>query len=86
MQLRHVLGEHIGRIDMGWPQWRVGVEYDGEQHWTNPATRARDVDRQAELEAMGWRNVRVSAEMLRCRPNSIVELGRAALRAEGART
>jgi very-short-patch-repair endonuclease len=24
------------RIDMGYPDWKVGVEYDGEQHWTNP--------------------------------------------------
>jgi len=78
-------GDHIGRIDMGWPQWRVGVEYDGEQHWTNPGIRARDVDRQAELEAMGWRIVRVSAQMLRYRPNSIVARARAALQAAGAR-
>jgi len=78
-------GKHIGRIDMGWPQWLVGVEYDGQQHWTDPAIRARDVDRQAELEASGWRLVRVSAEMLRYRPHTIVERSRAALRAAGAR-
>lgn len=29
-------GAHVARIDMGWPEWKVGVEYDGEQHWTNP--------------------------------------------------
>jgi hypothetical protein len=78
-------GKHVGRIDMGWPQWQVGVEYDGEQHWTNPTIRTRDIDRQADLEALGWRIVRVSAEMLRYRPASIVERVRAALRAAGAR-
>ncbi|MGE2721131.1 endonuclease domain-containing protein [Mycolicibacterium celeriflavum] len=77
-------GDHVGRIDMGWPQWKVGVEYDGEQHWTNPAIRAADIDRQARLEALGWRIIRVSAEMLRYRPHSIVERTRSALRDAGA--
>ncbi|WP_006241468.1 endonuclease domain-containing protein [Mycolicibacterium tusciae] len=76
--------EHVGRIDMGWNDWKVGVEYDGRQHWTDPAIRDRDVDRQAELEALGWRIVRVSAGMLRYRPVSIVARTRAALRAAGA--
>jgi very-short-patch-repair endonuclease len=75
--------DHVGRIDMGWPEWKVGVEYDGEQHWTNPAIRARDIDRQAELEALGWRIVRVSADMLRFRSSTIVERTRAALHAAG---
>lgn len=73
----------VGRIDMGWDDWRVGVEYDGVQHWTDPARRTRDIDRQAELEALGWRIVRVSADMLRYRPRVIVERTRAALRAAG---
>jgi very-short-patch-repair endonuclease len=77
-------GDHVHRIDMGWPQWKVGVEYDGEQHWTNPTIRAKDIDQQAELEALGWRIIRVSAEMLRYRPHTIVERTRAALRTAGA--
>lgn len=78
-------GEHVRRIDMGWPEWKVGVEYDGEQHWTDPAVRARDIDQQAELESLRWRIVRVSAEMLRYRPYTIVERARAALLAAGRR-
>jgi Protein of unknown function (DUF559) len=76
--------DHVHRIDMGWPQWKVGVEYDGEQHWTNPTIRAKDIDQQAELEELGWRIIRVSAEMLRYRPHTIVERTRAALRTAGA--
>lgn len=76
--------EHVGRIDMGWDNWKVGVEYRGRQHWTDPAIRDRDVDRQAELEALGWRIVRVSAGMLRYRPVTIVARTRAALRAADA--
>ncbi|MEO3758089.1 DUF559 domain-containing protein [Mycobacterium sp. B14F4] len=74
----------VGRIDMGYPRYKVGVEYDGGQHWTVPAIRARDIDRQAELEALGWRLIRVSADMLRYRPYTIVERTRTALRAAGA--
>ena len=70
---------------MGWPEWKVGVECDGEQHWTDPAIRAKDIDQQAELEALGWRIIRVSAEMLRYRRHTIVERTRTALGAAGRR-
>lgn len=74
-------GDHVHRIDMGWPKWKVGVEYDGEQHWSKPEIRAKDIDQQAEVEAMGWRTIRVSSEILRFRPHTIVERTRAALHA-----
>ncbi|HYJ55661.1 MAG TPA: DUF559 domain-containing protein [Mycobacterium sp.] len=77
-------GYHLGRIDMGWDSWKVGVEYDGKQHWTDPTVRTRDIDRQSDLEAQGWRIVRVSADMLRDRPDTIVARTRLALRAAGA--
>ncbi|MGV0838554.1 DUF559 domain-containing protein [Mycolicibacterium thermoresistibile] len=75
--------EFVGRIDMGWPYWKVGVEYDGEQHWTDPAVRRRDIERSAELDALGWRIVRVSSDMLRYQQGLIVARTRAALRAAG---
>jgi very-short-patch-repair endonuclease len=60
------------------------VEYDGEQHWTDRNVRARDIDRQADLESLDWRIVRVSADMLRYRPSTVVGRVRTALRAAGA--
>jgi very-short-patch-repair endonuclease len=77
-------GEYIRRIDMGWDDWMVGVEYDGAQHWTDPAIRDQDIDTQARLEALGWRIIRVSADMLQARPHTIVARTRAALRVAGA--
>lgn len=77
-------GYHVGRLDMGWRIWKVGVEYDGQQHWTDPGQRARDIDRQARLEAQGWRIIRVSADMLRTHPTTIVVRVWQALRAAGA--
>lgn len=77
-------GYHVGRIDMGWETWQVGVEYDGAQHWSDPRQRSRDIDRQVELESLGWRIIRVSAEILRDRPATIAVRVWQALRAAGA--
>lgn len=76
-------GYFVGRVDMGWGDWLVGVEYDGVQHWSDPDQRRRDIDRIAELEALGWRIVRVGSDMLQRRPNTIVDRAIAALRAAG---
>lgn len=70
------------RVDMGWREWRVAVEYDGVQHWSDRYQRSWDIDRIAMLEAMGWIVIRVSAEML-SRPNVIIERVRRKLRAAG---
>lgn len=69
----------VARLDMGWEDRLVGVEFDGAQHWTDPAQRSRDIDRIAELEALGWLIVRVSGEMLRYRPGIVVARVRNAL-------
>jgi hypothetical protein len=70
------------RVDMGWREWKVAVEYDGVQHWTDGRQRSWDIERIALLEAAGWAVVRVSAEMM-SRPRVIVERVHAALRAAG---
>lgn len=81
--VRDEFGRPFARIDMGWPQWRVGVEYDGAQHWTDAEQRAWDIDRLAALETHGWRIIRVSAAIMRYRPGVIVERAITALRAAG---
>jgi very-short-patch-repair endonuclease len=67
------------RIDMGWPEWKVGVEYDGEQHWTNPDDYADDIERLEYLAAQGWIIVRVSARQLRYDRDGILTRVRGAL-------
>lgn len=81
--VRNMWGAVVARIDMGWEQWLVGVEYDGQQHWTDPRVRANDIERTANLESRGWRLVRVSADLLRHRPDVIIERARGALLAAG---
>ena len=72
------------RIDMGYEEFKVGIEYDGVQHWTDPRQHQRDIDRLAELLARGWRIVRVSADMLRYRRDVILRRTCTALRESGA--
>jgi Protein of unknown function (DUF559) len=76
-------GSFVGRVDMGWEEWKVGVEYDGPQHWTNPDQHARDIDRLAELSAQGWVIIRVSRDLLRYRPHVFLAGVRDAMRAAG---
>jgi very-short-patch-repair endonuclease len=76
-------GDFVARLDMGWEQWRVGVEFDGLQHWTDPRQRSRDINRQAELADCGWIIVRVSSDMLRHTQGTVVARVAAALRAAG---
>jgi hypothetical protein len=78
-------GYRFARIDMGWEEWKVGVEYDGSQHWLDPAQRTWDIDRWAKLEANGWTIIRVSGELLRYRPDVVVERVVDALRRAGWR-
>lgn len=70
------------RVDMGWPQWKVAVEYDGVQHWSDRRQRSWDIDRIAILESLGWTVVRVSAELM-SRPDVIIARVAAKLRAAG---
>ena len=66
------------RIDMGWPDCNVGVEYDGEHHWTNPNNYADDIVRLEYLASQGWTIVRVSARQLRhARPEILRRVRRA---------
>lgn len=76
-------GYPFARVDMGWEDVKVAVEYDGAQHWTDPKRRAHDIDKNVELAETGWRVVRVGGDMLRNRPWVIVRRACEALRANG---
>ena len=76
-------GYPFARIDMGYEEFKVGIEYDGEQHWTDPQQRNHDIERQVKLTEQGWIIIRVSADMLRDRPWLIVRRAKEALRARG---
>ena len=71
------------RIDMGWPDKMVGVEYDGEQHFKNPDDYAEDIERLEFLAAQGWTIVHVSSRQLRYARTDILRRVRRALAQKG---
>jgi hypothetical protein len=81
--ITNVQGKVVRRIDMGWPEYCVGVEYDGGHHWTDPDAHAEDIMRLEFLAARGWIIVRVSARQLRDAPQDVVRRAGDALRARG---
>lgn len=81
--VRDEFGEFVARIDMGYEDLRVGIEYDGPQHWTNAKQRDRDIDRYSALLDLGWVIVRVSSELLSYRQGTLVGRVEAAMRAAG---
>lgn len=48
-------------LDMGWPESKIALEYDGDHHRTDKAQFARDITRLEELAELGWIVIRVAA-------------------------
>ena len=76
-------GRRIAIGDLAYAEYRVLVEYDGEQHRTDDAQYARDVDRLDDLARAGWRVVRVNRSHRGIRRTARLERVREALLAAG---
>jgi hypothetical protein len=73
----------VARIDMGWQQYLVGVDFEGGHHWTNPKSRTWDVERYHLLPELGWTDVRLTSGMLHNTPQRFLDRVGAALIARG---
>ena len=62
--IRGRYGEFIARVDMAYVSMKIAIEYDGPQHWTDPAIRQRDIDKGYELNDLGWAVIRLSSDLL----------------------
>jgi hypothetical protein len=67
-------------LDMGWEQFMVAVEYDGDQHRSDRRQYVKDIRRLGMLQDRGWIVVRVIAED---HPADVVHRVRAALKRRG---
>jgi very-short-patch-repair endonuclease len=67
---------------MGWENYKVAVEYDGDHHRSDRRQYVRDQWRVRRLEELGWVIVRVIAED---KPDDVVRRAREALRRHGCR-
>lgn len=54
-------GYPLYRLDMGWPDLKIAVEYDGDQHRVDFDRYRRDIKRAEYIEQLGWRRLRVIA-------------------------
>ncbi|MCK2212881.1 DUF559 domain-containing protein [Actinomadura sp. ATCC 31491] len=76
-------GDRHAYLDLGWEEFKVAVEYDGQEHHTSPSDRQRDTDRREELRRRGWRVIAVRrdvipgqiADLLRHVANALIESG-----------
>ena len=54
-------GEPFAYLDMGWRDIKVAVEYDGEQHRTDPLQYRKDQRRLPAIERRDWNVIRICA-------------------------
>ncbi len=52
----------VAYLDMGWEQFKVAVEYDGDHHRKDRHQYVKDISRIRMLEELGWIVIRVIAE------------------------
>jgi hypothetical protein len=63
-------GRRLRTLDMGWEDFMVGAEYDGDQHRTDRPQYAKDVRVKRKLAEFGWKVTFVIKED---RPDEIVK-------------
>ena len=70
------------RVDLVYKQFKILIEYEGDQHRTDKTQWNIDIDRQEDFAAAGWALYRVTAARAR-RPREIVQRVHAMLVAAG---
>ncbi|TCK20318.1 DUF559 domain-containing protein [Pseudonocardia endophytica] len=66
-------------LDLAYPEQRLGVEYDGGDHFATPEAARADARRHTRLVAAGWRVLRYTSDDMRNAPGRIVAEVRGAL-------
>jgi hypothetical protein len=72
----------LAMLDMGWAEFGVAVEYDGDHHRSDRRQYVKDQWRLRKLAELGWIIIRVIAED---KPEDVIERVRRALLARGWR-
>ncbi|WP_006246737.1 hypothetical protein [Mycolicibacterium tusciae] len=70
----------VAWLDMGWRDFQVAVEYDGDHHRKSRRQYVKDIARLRMLEALGWIIIRVIAED---KPQDVIARVEAALVSRG---
>lgn len=70
-------------VDLAYPEFRLGLEYEGEWHRTDPRKFRDDISRRERLLDVGWEIIRITDDDL-ARPEVLLARIRKRLRARGA--
>lgn len=76
----HINQRLFAMLDMGWEEFGVAAEYDGDQHRTDRREYVRGERRQRTLPQLGWLTVKVIAED---RADEVIGRVHGALRSRG---
>lgn len=76
-------GREVAHVDLGYDEWKVGLEYEGRQH-AESRQFGRDLERYSLMAAGGWLLLRFGGPHLHRRP-AVIERVAGALRSRGAR-
>jgi len=69
-------GRFVARVDFGWPDRKVALEYDGAYH-ADPLQQRKDRQRDEELRSLGWTVIHMTASDLRDPEHILCKLRRA---------
>ncbi len=70
-------------LDLGFKQWKVGVEYDGRQHAESTSQYAWDQKRREDIALAGWRLVTAVSKDIYVSPAAFLDRLDATVRAAG---
>lgn len=71
-------GHVVASIDAGWEEFKVGADFEGVVHWTNPKRRTGDIERYHRIPELGWIDIRTTSGMLHRQPQVFLDrVGRA---------
>lgn len=76
-------GVLVAILDLAYPEYLVGLEYDGDHHRTDTVQYFHDLERLDALSRLGWRDIRITREHRGDRLFAALERVRAALRDRG---
>jgi len=74
----------IARPDLSYPELKIAIEYEGDGHRTDKDQWRRDIQRQRELEDLGWIVIRLTQRDLREGQESLLARIRRAIAARTA--
>lgn len=66
--VQHVVrdrGRFVARVDLAYPELKIAIEYEGDGHRRSQKQWRKDIQRQRELEGLGWIVIRVTELDLR---------------------